>query len=478
MKKMKKLLALVLVLCMVVGLVACTKPAEKDPTTPSTSTPTTGKTSFKGKTLQIWGNGTAESYTDFETKFGKGNYVWMMRAAIDEWAYINGVTIVYEGSYDQNAMLSAMASGSKPDILFQTEKFPAIANFGIVDAFTEEEYNTLTEIAGTSKYMDMMQYKTSSYGFVYPWSGNNMCYFNKTMFEKYDVKSPLDYFNEGAWNWDNFIRCMEEMTKDLNGDGTIDTYGCSSWSTLDMINPIRMDEKGNVLNVVDEPWFFDYAEAMYQIYSVKNIAYGRDNIQSNVTNPMVAMQLSDCEPYNFEHMFQYIANGDEIMVVPMPHWEGENGETKEWLRWTQSCAHIVSSCDEREAAFDLLCYLMKCGLKYISDFSLGAIKCDYAGIQGLSPLSKQWKEAFAKVCQDRKAAIEEMEGFYDANHMTKVSDYLATLKDWYSYAAFGGITNLASYSELSKMPAASSIPVVKEKYQAALDKYNDLYVFE
>ena len=151
---MKKLLALVLVLCLVVGLVACTKPAEQNPTTPTT-TPTTGETSFKGKTLQIWGNGTETSYTNFDS-FGKGNYIWMMRAAIDEWAHINGVTIKYAGSYNQNAILSAMASGEKPDIIFQTENFPVVANYGIVSAWTDEEYKTLTEIAGNSKYMDML----------------------------------------------------------------------------------------------------------------------------------------------------------------------------------------------------------------------------------------------------------------------------------------------------------------------------------
>ena len=473
---MKKLLALVLVLCLVVGLVACTKPAEQNPTTAPTTAPTTGETSFKGKTLQIWGMGTETSYTDYDA-FGKGNYLWMMKSAIDEWATLNGVTIKYQGSYNQNAILSAMASGEKPDIIFQTANFPVVANYGIVAPWTDEEYKTLTEITGNSKYMDMLRYKTSSYGFVFPWVGNNMCYFNKSMFERYDVKTPLEYFNEGTWTWDNFIKCMEEMTKDLDGDGTIDTYGASSWSTLDMINPSRMDEKGNALSVVDEQWFYDYADAMYQIYGVKKIAYGRDNIQSNVTFPMVAMQLSDCEPYNFEHIFQTIPNGDELVVVPAPVWKGENGQTMEWLRWGQSCGHIAASCDERVAAFDLLCYLIKCGMKYISDFSLGAVKCDHAGIQGSSDLSKQWKEAFAKVCEDRKAAIKEL-AFYDEAHMAKIKQYMDTLTDWYAYAKFGGIPDLTSYKELNTMPAASSIAAIKEKYQAELDKYNDLYVFE
>ena len=471
---MKKILALVLVLCMVLGLVACTKPADQDPEI--TTTPTTGETSFAGKTLQIWGKGTDSSYTDYEA-FGKGNYLWMMKAAIVEWAEMNGVTVKFCGAYNQNAILAAMASGEKPDIIFQTNNFPVVANYGIVQAWTEEEYNTLVELTGDKQYMDMLNYKGKSYGFVYPWSGNMMLYFNKSMFERYDVKSPLDYFNEGTWNWDNFQKCLKAMTRDLDGDGTSDTYGMNNDSWGAMVNPNRMDEQGRVLNTIDDPWIQDFFGIKYNAFSIdKSSCPGGIKIQSNVTYPMWAMQMSDCEPYNYEHMFQVLPNGDEIMVVPLPKWTGADGAEKEWLKWTQSAGHIAASCDEREAAFDLICYLIKCGMKYISDFSLGTVKCDYAGIQGTSDLSKQWKEAFAKVIEDRQAGIKELE-HYDAAHQAKVNAYFAEIDEWYAYAAYGGITNLLSYAEITKMPPASSIPAIREKYQASLDKYNELYVF-
>lgn len=476
---MKKLFALILVICMVFGLVACTKPADKNPTTAPTTgtTPTTGEVSFKGKTLQIWGIGTEESYTDYET-FGKGNYLWMMKAAIDEWATLNGVTIKYHGAYNQNQILAAMQSGEKPDIIFQTNNFPAVANYGIVQAWTEEEYNTLVELTGDKQYLDVMNYKTKSYGFVYPWSGNMMLYFNKSMFERYDVKSPLEYFNEGNWNWDAFVTCMKAMTKDLDADGTSDTYGLNGDSWGRFVRPNHLDDKGAIVNTIDYPWIQEYFQIKYNAHAVDFVTCtGGSKITTNVTFPMWAMQISDCEPYNYEHMFQTISNGDELMVVPVPKWTGDNGEEKAWLAWTQSCGHLAASCDEREAAFDLLCYLLKCGKKYISDFSLGAVKCDYAGIQGSSELSKKWKEAFAKVVEDRKAAIEETPN-YDAAHIAKINEYFAKIDEWYAGSSFTGVTNLLTFKEITTMPPASSIPAIREKYQAELDKYNDLYVFE
>ena len=471
---MKKILALVLVLCLVLGLVACSKPVEQEPEI--TTAPTTGETSFAGKTLEVYGKAATNSYTDYSA-FGKGSYSWMMRAAMDEWAAMNGVTIKYCGDYTQNVILAAMASGEKPDIIIQVNNFPTVANYGIVQAWTEEEYNTLAEIIGNKQYLDMMEYKTKSYGLVLPWTGTMMMYFNQSMFERYDVKSPLEYFNEGTWTWENFEKMLKEMTRDLDGDGTTDTYGTVSATWTRFLNPMTMDDAGRVLNLIDEPYMYDYFQMKYNSYAVDMTTGGSGLIQNNVTYPMAATQLSDCEPYNFEHVFQYISNGDALIAVPAPEWTSSDGKTQTWRQLTQSCVHLAASCDEREAAFDLICYLVKCGLKYISDYSLGAIKCDYAGIQGTSDLSKQWKEAFTKVVEDRKIAVKELE-IYDEAHMTKINDYFNSITGWHAFTTYGGITSLLGYAEWTKMPPASAIPAVKEKYQAALDKYNELYVFE
>ena len=229
---MKKLLALLLVLCTLVGLVACGGKKD-DPTAGNNTTPTSGSSTtdptggsatedphltvtpetspYKGKTLQIYGFGDGQTYTDYSI-FGKGNYLWMMRAAVDEWAAINGVTIEYKGGYNQNQILAAMTSGDHPDMVFASNRFPAIANVGIADAFTEEEYNKLAAICGEA-YLDAVNYKGTSYGFVVPWVGTIMMYYNKTMFENYGVKTPKEYYMEGEWTWENYAKCLEAMLR-------------------------------------------------------------------------------------------------------------------------------------------------------------------------------------------------------------------------------------------------------------------------
>ena len=444
----------------------CTKCGAADPNKP-----------YVGKTLEIWGLGTEDSYTDYD-QFGKGNYLWMMRAAIEEWASMNGVTIQWCGSYNENALLVEMNSGKMPDLVFQTNQFPAIANLGFVSRFTDAEYNELAAICGNS-YLDLMKHRNNSVGVIYPWTGMQICYYNKSMFERYGVKTPKEYLDEGNWTWETFMTCMEAMTKDLDSDGEIDTYGLPNNSFNNLVNPWAENEKDELISTIDEPWMRDFIQMKYDAYTVKKVVwyYGKNQIQKNVTYPMYAMQISDCEPYNFEHMYQTISNGDELEVVPVPVWEGANGERKAFNTLTQSGMSLLASCNERDAAVDCMAYVLQCGMKYISDFSLGEVKCDYAGIQGTCELSAKWKEAFAAVCKDRAKDYKELvaEKSYVPAHIAKVNAYLAG-SDKYITGTYAGVSSLTDFKELIQMPPAESIPAIKQKYQAALDRYNRNYI--
>jgi len=483
---MKRLVAFALILCLLLGLAACTKPVPQNPTIPSTSTtvptttPTTAPTAnpkpFAGKTLQILGNGNAESFTDYE-KFGKGSYLWMMRAAMDEWAAMNGVTIKYAGSFNSNSQRPDLTPDDKPDILFQTNYFPTVANCEMVSPWTEAEYNTLAQITGDRRYLDMLEYRTKSYGVVLPWGDNTMLYFNQSMFARYNVKSPLEYWTEGNWTWDAFEACLKAMTRDTDNDGTVDTYGINAASWSNLLNPLKMSEKGEIVNNIDDPWFLDYFALKYNSYAVDfTTTTGRSKIKTTVSSPMVAMEMSDCAVYDYEQVYSVLSNGDQIMAVPLPKWTGEGGESQEWLKWMQTCAHLYADTDEREAAFDLICYMLKCGMKYMSDMSMGAVKCDYAGILGTSELSAKWKTAFAKVLEDRKTGLANLP-HYDAAHIAQLSDYLAKIDTWHAYSTFGGIQSLLNSPEIIKMPPETAFPTVKEKYQQAIDKYNELYIY-
>ena len=48
-------------------------------------------------------------------------------------------------------------------------------------------------------------------------------YYNKTMFDKYKLPYP-----DWTWNWSKYVDVAKKMTRDLNGDGSIDQWGASA----------------------------------------------------------------------------------------------------------------------------------------------------------------------------------------------------------------------------------------------------------
>ena len=178
------------------------------------------------------------------------------------------------------------------------------------------------------------------------------------------------------------------------------------------------------MSVIDEPYFYDYCKLKYNAYSVKKCTTdGRNRIQSNIVKPLFAMQLSDCEPYNWQHLYQEIPNGNRLEVVPVPEWKGANGESLGTSKLTQSCFHMAASCNEREAVIDMLSYLLKCGLKYVSDYSLGTVDCEYEGLQGSCEYSKKCLEALAKINANRTKKLKALGSSYDKAYVTKINNY-------------------------------------------------------
>lgn len=280
---------------------------------------------------------------------------------------------------------------------------------------------------------------------------------------------------EDNWTWTTFKKCMDEMSKDLDGDGKLDTIGFPEDSAR-WIYGFAEDENGKLYSTMDEQITYEFLEMLYEYKVQKKTIVGRNNIWSNVTYPMVAMQYSDCEPYNFEHLYKYIKNGDLIEGLPMPRYDGSadsDTDAAGFRNLTQSTASILTSCDEREAATDLLCFILQCGYKYLEDFSLGYLETEYEGILGLTEYSKEWKTRFEKICQQRAEDFEEIP--FEEDFFEKMWESFDGMK-WTISKNYTGVIRLSDYKEVGTMPPASAIAAIKAKLEASLNKYNDLYI--
>ncbi len=500
---MKKVFALLVVLCMVVGLVACGKGDGGKETTGAT-TGTTGNNggssidttyegssfnpggnggtastitnnddcinpdAFGGKTLELYGFSSA-AYDDIED-MGYGNFIWMMRAAADEWAALNNVTIKFEGDYDQSVLMGAINSGEKPDLLFHCDKYPAVAALGIARAFTDEEVAKLSETCGMY-YLDMMKYKGGYYALNYPWSGCSLFYYNKTMFEEYGEKSPKEYYMEGNWTWDTMEACLKAVTKDLDGDGKIDTYG-SGW-LYGLTKPYKANDDGTLeltMETTGREKYMRFLEIIYNGYNVDKFlgAYGS---ATTSTNPRAATHIGDAEPYNYAHILQTITNGDVIEAIPTPLYTVDSPRT---VGYTPAFMSILTSCDEPEATLSLMTYILRVGMRYMNDYSLGLYKCSYEGMRGTTDYSAGWKENFAWVVEERQAEFAALQDDWDQEMYEKMIYDIQNATD-----AVGGSTypgNVNDPDSVKNLPAASAFPLLLQKYKTFVDNYNNMYV--
>lgn len=504
---MKKLLALLLVLCMVLGMVACAKPQDSaDSTTTEETTETEDTTpirddisvvdeddlilktddvdsndayinpeKFGGKTIQIAGIN-SETFDDIEN-MGSGSYLWMMRAACEDWAALNNVKIEYVCDNDSTSILTAVNSGDTPDIVLYANAYPLLSNLGITRAFTDEELAVVSKIVGEG-WASMISYQGEIHGLEMPWGGNHWYYFNRTMYENYGAKSPKEYYQEGNWTFETMEKCHESVTRDNNGDGKInenDTYGISSTYLTSFLGApyrILMDETtGKLTSIIGTS--AEYRKLLEMSYTGQtetlSVLSGYYTCKTSAT-PRPSAQFADAEWYNFEHLYSVLDNGDVIECLPNPVFSTEQPTrvTNHTVRYMA----MLNSCDENEAAFALYCYMLKVGMRYISDFSVGLYECTYDGIQGASDYSKAWMKQFKKVLQDRRRAFAEIEDWDQEHYLQMVKDLFAPETRQYIISSYN-----VSVDEVKTegLPPASIIAKQAEAYNAMVTKYNSLY---
>lgn len=138
-----------------------------------------------------------------------------------------------------SALMTKMASGDIPDVFVSNEGdggFPV--TFQIAAPINKVSTVNLKE-----PIWDQTMLATGTLGGdVYlvntigtPWSGSNMVFYNKPLFEEYGFKTPKEYYEEGTWTWDALLKCAKAIKAlgpdykglGLESDILIDSLGTS-----------------------------------------------------------------------------------------------------------------------------------------------------------------------------------------------------------------------------------------------------------
>ena len=125
--------------------------------------------------------------------------------------------------------VTTMAAGSGPDVIWNQEAtFMRHLSGNLLMPI--DDYVDLSDPLWDKEICDQFVWKGKHY---LPLGKNSqtarLVFFNKTMFERNGVKTPLEYYEEGEWNWESFAAAGREITMDTNADGKVDQWGWASW---------------------------------------------------------------------------------------------------------------------------------------------------------------------------------------------------------------------------------------------------------
>lgn len=142
------------------------------------------------------------------------------------------------------------ASNLAPDVLFINNLYlPVYANAGVLEEINDEEH--LTHFY--EKAQKTLTFNENLYAVPRDIS-TMVVYYNRDLFDKYDVKPPNKY-----WTFDDFLAIAKKLTQDADNDGKTDVWGVSFEEDLLYYLPFLMSEGGGVLSddlktsIVDTP---------------------------------------------------------------------------------------------------------------------------------------------------------------------------------------------------------------------------------
>lgn len=178
-----------------------------------------------------------------------------------------------------------------------------------------DDFNTLSSI-GAMKNLDKLISKDADFhsegyyqvSYDYGRYGNHqyalpyesvptMMFINKTMLEKEGIELP-----ENNWNWEDFYDICKAVTKDTDGDGTIDQFGeyGYTWKNAAITNGVNIFNKDGTECVLNDPKmtetveFLKKLEQLNQGYKVSSMNFDLGKV---AFRPMLFSEYITYTPY-------------------------------------------------------------------------------------------------------------------------------------------------------------------------------------
>ena len=371
---MKKLLALLLVLAMVLSMAACgtTKPDPTDPPkatdpnkTPDQTTPPTEDdkrvdveeldTSWIVDEDPTAVTGTVNFYIPFKGSQGMD----AMIAAFNEiYPNVEIVLNTYSNNSDGNASVNTAILAGEVDVL---------ASFGLANTNKSWEaglFYDLTDLVEEYGIDLVEHWGTDAYqkdGTIYTFPSGGLCYYITVNLDAWEAAGlgelPLD-----GWTWDEYLAASKAMTE-YNADGSVAVYGGSDYHSVNyftyaVAQVVGKDHYYNEEGMAnfDSDAFLKALQREYDAELVDKIWYPKaiyrgDNIQAQQSFLQDQMCNSEITCNQIRFMADRENYGTDWKVGFLPYPVEEEGQTN-YMSGISPFSHSGLCIDESDEDFD------------------------------------------------------------------------------------------------------------------------------
>ncbi|MBE6871889.1 MAG: extracellular solute-binding protein [Ruminococcaceae bacterium] len=329
-----KVIALLLALVMLVAMTACGNNAQgNDDTTPTPATdatPTPGiDLTEGGKYMDYEGAGGIDDYRLQAFDF-KSNEITLLSAAdgVGDPAKFDALRDVYNIKCEL-VTTTVFDISTRYIAMYMGDEAPDVARFGLPISMINKGY-----FSGWEEYInfdlglwkdikssvDNLWFRGHIYTiFNTPARWDNVCWYNKDLFEEAGVKTPTEYYEEGNWTWDTFRECALAMHTDSDGDGIPEIWGCDVepimfiWTTgLDYIS---MNKDGTFTNNIMSDEIARGITFYTEMVNSDGVVYDGSDTGAMFGAGKIALMSANCWIRTF---FPDLLKQDSVAIVPYP----------------------------------------------------------------------------------------------------------------------------------------------------------------
>ena len=218
MKRVKVLFAVLIAVVFIISMIGCSGANDKNSPNDSNDRTSSQTTELKDSNINIllWEEPSDVNFVKDDIARYEKNYGGKVNYILTSWDQM------------QTKLMTLVSAGSAPDATYLYEQMmPKYALKKVVQPI--EKYFDLKDPLWNTDSMELFKFNGNYYG-VHGYANQvAFIYYNKTMFANNGLETPLEYYNKGEWNWDNFQKVAIELTQDTDGDGNTDQWGYASW---------------------------------------------------------------------------------------------------------------------------------------------------------------------------------------------------------------------------------------------------------